>query len=802
MGIALRHIGSVVWLILLLYIAPVVVTAATVTYPVRGKVIDRNSRKPVAYANVMVAGIPGKGASTDSLGIFRIEQVPPGIYRFEATCIGYVTSSTPEYIVSASTPFIEIEMEEDANLLAAVVVTPSPFRRSIESPVSMRVIGLQEIEKSPGANRDVSRIVRAYPGVSFSPVGYRNDLIVRGGAPSENRFYMDGIEIPNINHFATQGASGGPVSIVNADLVREITFYTGAFPTNRSGALSSVLDFRLRDGNPDKQTFKATLGASEVSLSGSGHFNDRTTYLFSVRQSYLQLLFKVLGLPFLPNFIDGQFKIKTKLTEHDELTVLALTGIDKMKLNTDEKGEDAEYLLSYLPAIHQETFTVGAAYRHYAGKHVQSVTLSHNYLNNRNLKYRNNDDSSEDNLTLRLRSVEQKTTALFENQTRLGQWTLKEGAELTNSIYTNNSRQLLYKGNSGNPFSLYETSLNIIGWGAFFSSGYSTRDNRFTLSTGIRMDGNNYNRSMKQLWKQLSPRLSASYKLSEQWILNGSAGLYHQLPPYTALGYKNNEGGYLNKALKYMQVTEGSIGIDWHLHDRIMVSAEGFFKRYNRIPLSLQDNIPLACKGNDYGVVGNELLASTADGMAYGLETMFRWQVSGRFNLVSSFTLYKSEYRNHSGDKYIPSAWDNRFILNMSGTYNLPKRWSIGGKLSYIGGAPYTPYDEEKSSLVEAWNAKGQPYYDYSLYNTGRLPDFAQLDIRADKSFYLRRCMVGIYLDLQNVTGSKLKQPDVIMSTGVIENPSAPASEQRYKMKYLKQESGTLLPTLGITVEF
>ena len=684
-------------------------------------------------------------------------------------------------------------MEEDANLLTAVVVTPSPFRRSIESPVSMRVIGLQEIEKSPGANRDVSRIVRAYPGVSFSPVGYRNDLIVRGGSPSENRFYMDGIEIPNINHFATQGASGGPVSIVNADLVREITFYTGAFPANRSGALSSVLDFRLRDGNPDKQTFKATLGASEVSLSGSGHFNDRTTYLFSVRQSYLQLLFKALGLPFLPNFIDGQFKIKTRLTEHDELTVLALTGIDKMKLNTDEKGEDAEYLLSYLPTIHQETFTVGAVYRHYAGKHTQSVTLSHNYLNNRNLKYRNNDDSSEDNLTLRLRSVEQKTTALFENRTRLGQWTLKEGAELTNSSYTNNT---------DSPFSLYKTSLNIIGWGAFFSSDYSTRDNRFTLSAGIRVDGNNYNRGMKQLWKQLSPRLSASYKLSEQWILNGSAGLYHQLPPYTALGYKNNDGSYLNKALKYMRAMESSIGADWHLHDRIMISAEGFFKRYNRIPLSLQDNIPLACKGNDYGVVGNEPLASTADGRAYGLETMFRWQVSGRFNLVSSFTLYKSEYRNHSGDDYIPSAWDNRFILNMSGTYNLPKRWSIGGKVSYIGGAPYTPYDEDKSSLVQAWDAKGQPYYDYSLYNTGRLPDFAQLDVRVDKSFYFRRCMVGLYLDLQNVTGSKLKQPDVIMSTGVIENPAAPTSEQRYKMKYLKQESGTLLPTLGVTVEF
>lgn len=251
-----------------------------------------------------------------------------------------------------------------------------------------------------------------------------------------------------------------------------------------------------------------------------------------------------------------------------------------------------------------------------------------------------------------------------------------------------------------------------------------------------------------------------------------------------------------------MQVFESSLGLDWHLQDRFMVSAEGFFKRYSRMPLSLQDNIPLACKGNDYGVTGNEALVPTASGRAYGLETMFRWQASGKFNLVSSFTLYRSEYRNRPDGDFIPSAWDNRFILNMSGTYNLPRRWSIGGKLSYIGGSPYTPYDEDKSSLVEAWDAKGQPYYDYAYYNTGRLPNFAQLDLRVDKSFYFHHCMIGIYLDIQNITGNKLKQPDVIMSTGIIENPSAPVTEQHYKMKYLKQESGTILPTLGITVEF
>ena len=781
-------------LTLSLLLCNVCIYAAAVNYSVRGKVIDKQSRQPVAYANVVVAGIPGKGASTDSLGIFRIEQIPPGIYRFEATLIGYKSAVTSEYLVSASTPFIEIEIEEDENMLSAIVVTPSPFRKTVESPVSMRIIGLQEIEKSPGGNRDISRIVRAYPGVSFSPIGYRNDLIVRGGSPSENRFYMDGIEIPNINHFATQGASGGPVSIVNADMIREISFYTGAFPAYRSGAMSSVLDFRLRDGNPDKQTFKATLGASEVSFSGNGHLSDKTTYLFSIRQSYLQLLFKALGLPFLPNFIDGQFKLKTKLSAHDELILHGLVGIDKMKLNTDEKGEDAEYILSYLPTIHQETFTVGASYRHYAGKHVQSVTLSHNYLNNRNIKYLNNDESSEDNLPLRLRSVELKTHLRFENHTRLGQWTLKEGAEMNYSNYTNQTNQRIFGITS--TLSDYRTDLNIFSWGGFFSTDYTTANKRFSASAGIRTDGNNYNKEMKELWKQLSPRLSLSYELTQQWTISGNAGLYYQLPPYTALGFKDNDGLYANKNLKYMQVMETSLGLDWHLQDRLMISAEGFFKRYSRMPLSLRDDIPLACKGDDYGTVGNEALIPTAQGRAYGVETMLRWQIPERFNFVSSLTVFRSEYNS------IASAWDNRFILNVSGTYNLPRRWSIGGKLSYIGGAPYTPYDKEKSSLVEAWNAQGRPYYDYSKYNTERLPNFAQLDIRVDKSFYFHRCMVGFYLDLQNITGSRLKQQDVIMSTGVIENPSAPVGEQRYKMKYLKQESGTILPSIGVTVEF
>lgn len=769
-------------------------------HQVKGTVIDKSSRQPLEFINVMIVGL-NKGGVTNAEGKFSIGQVPPGIYRLQASAIGYKTVTTPEYILSTRDLHIQIEMEENQTELEGVTVTASPFRRDIESPVSLRIIGLQEIEKSPGANRDISRIVQSYPGVAFSPIGYRNDLIVRGGSPSENRFYLDGVEIPNINHFSTQGASGGPVGILNADLIREVNFYTGAFPTDKGNALSSVLDFKLRDGDMERNSLKATLGASEVSLASNGHLGKKTSYLVSVRQSYLQFLFDMLGLPFLPTFTDAQFKLKTRFDARNELTVLGLGGIDKMKLNTKADDEDNEYILSYLPKIQQETFTLGAVYRHYAGAHVQSVVASHSYLNNRNTKYQQNDESDPDRLMLRLRSTEQNTQLRLENSSSFRNWKVTVGTSLDYSQYSNTTFQKVYTDRA-QTFD-YHTYLGIMRWGLFGTVNYTSIDERFTASLGLRADANNYSAAMKDLSDQLSPRLSLSYQLTEHWSLSGNAGLYYQLPPYTALGFKNNNGLYANKyALRYMQVSQGSVGLNWRKGDTFEVSVEGFYKDYDKIPLSVADGIPLTCKGNDYGVIGNELLTSTAQGRSYGAELLLKWLVAKKLNLASSFTLFKSEYRTDKESEYIASAWDNRFIFNLRGTYNLPRHWSVGMKVSCIGGAPYTPYDADKSSLVTAWNAQGKPYYDYTRYNEERLSAFTQVDIRIDKTFYLKRCMLGFYIDLQNIAGSKLKQADVLMSTGVIKNPDAPIAEQRYVMKSLKQESGTLLPTLGITFEY
>lgn len=768
-------------------------------YQIKGVVIDKSTRQPLEFVNVLVVGL-GIGASTDANGDFLITQVPPGIYRLQASFLGYKTELTPEYRVNHVTPYVQIELEEENASLNEVVVTASPFQKVPESPVSLRVIGLQEIEKAPGANRDISRVVQNYPGVAFSPIGYRNDLIVRGGGPSENRFYLDGVEIPNINHFSTQGASGGPVGLIDADLIRSVKFYSGAFPADKGNALSSVLDFSLRDGDMERNSLKATLGASEVSLSSNGHIGNKTSYLVSVRQSYLQALFKILGLPFLPAYTDASFKIKTRFNSHNELSLLGLGGIDRMKLNLGIEGEDAEYMLSYLPEINQETYTVGGVYRHYSQRHVQSIVLSQSYLNNRNVKYRDNDESSEENLTLQLGSIEQETKLRMENTSSWSVWKVKAGFDLNYSRYKSNEYRKVF-ANALREYD-YHTDLSLWRWGMFASVDYAAPDKSFTASMGVRTDGNNYSDKMKELWRQLSPRLSVSYRLIEGLTLSGHVGLYYQLPSYTALGFKGEEGEYVNRHLDYISVSQESLGLSWTPNENMELSVEGFYKLYGHMPFSLSDQIPLSCKGNDYGTIGNEALSSEAKGRSYGVELMFKWLLTQKLNLSSSLTIFKSEFKDGEQGSYVPSAWDNRFILNMSGTYNFPKHWSLGAKVSCIGGSPYTPYDVEKSSLVEAWNVQGRAYYDYNRYNQERLPVFGQLDVRVDKTFYLKKCMLGFYLDIQNITASKLRQPDALMSTGQIENPSAPLSEQRYVMKSIRQESGTLLPTLGITFEY
>ena len=258
----------------------------------------------------------------------------PGLYTIKCSFVGYESKTFAEINVNPNKPTIlNINLIESSTSLDVVEITASPFQKSEESPVSKRSISATEIYRNPGGNRDISKVIQSLPGVA-STVSFRNDIIIRGGAPNENRFYLDGIEIPNINHFATQGSSGGPVGMINVNFIREVDLYSGAFPANRGNALSSVMEFKQIDGNPDRIASSLTVGSSDFGITLDGPINDKTTFVFSARRSYLQLLFSAIGLPFLPTYNDLQFKTKTKLNDKNQITIIGLGAIDDFVLNT------------------------------------------------------------------------------------------------------------------------------------------------------------------------------------------------------------------------------------------------------------------------------------------------------------------------------------------------------------------------------------------------------------------------------------------------------------------------------------
>lgn len=768
----------------------------------KGKVVDAVSNEPLPFVNIIVSGTT-IGTTTDLDGNFTLTGLNPGFIRLEASFIGYRQAISPEIEVSvANASSIEIKMEEQKEQIGEVVVKASPFRKTEESPVSLRTIGIGEIEKSPGANRDISKVIQSFPGVQSTPA-FRNDIIIRGGGPSESRFYLDGVEVPFINHFATQGASGGPVGILNADFIREVNYYSGAFPANRGNALSGVLEFNQIDGNADKTNVQFTLGASEIAATVDGPIGEKTTYVVSARRSYLKFLFNILELPFLPTFNDLQFKVKTRIDKKNELTFVGLGSKDLFDLNLEIENPDEqqEYILSQVPVNEQWSYTMGGVYKHFEKNSFQTLVVSRSHFNNSAVKYLENDDSSEENKILDYSSEEMENKIRLENTSRFGDYKLNFGGNIDFATYKNATQTQRFYGNEIVDIN-YNTTLNLVKWGIFGQVSKNIFNERLTLSLGLRTDANNYSQSMKNMFQQFSPRLSASYSITNQWSANFNTGRYYQLPSYTSLGYKENDV-LVNKEnnLKYISVDHLIGGFEYRPTSTVLFSLEGFLKDYKNYPFSINDNISLANKGADFGVIGDEAVISTSNGRAYGAEFQTRIN-SQKGNLNLSYTLVRSEFDDAAGN-YLPSSWDSKHLIALTGTRELKKDWRIGGRWRFVGGLPYTPWDLEKSSYVDVWNLTGGPSLDYSKLNANRYSAFHQLDMRVDKSFYLNKITAKFYIDIQNLYNFQAEQQDIIIrQQDANGNYLTTDNGTKYVLESVDNTTGTVLPTIGIILIF
>ena len=775
---------------------------------IKGQVVEQTTRQPVPGAVVSIID-QYERATTDADGYFIIEGVPAGYQCAYVFGLGFKTYISESFLVSSTSISTELVFElERLNLdLEEVTVVASPLRATVESPVSVRRIGVEEIDLTPGANRDISKVVQLSAGVVPISFGNRNDVLVRGGDANENKYYMDGIELPVLNHFAVQGGSGGYASLVNTDLFGGVKFYTGAFPSEFANGVSSILDMQMRVGNSDKLHGKLIVGASDIGINIDTPIskNGKTTLVASYRRSYLQFLFDIINLPFLPTYNDYQFKINSKLSDRDELYVIGLGSFDKNRLNLSIKDPDdgQQYILGYLPNNDQTSYLFGAGYKHrFDGGEILTVA-SHSYLYNELFKNTDNDLALDRVMDISNTTREYKVRSEVKLYNVAG-FSLKMGigggyGEMNSSTY-----QQIYSGDKAQVFD-YRNNINLFRYSLYATLSREIISEKLYSSIAFRADGMNYSSQTTNPLKQLSPRFSMTYNFKPRWSLSGSVGRYYQEPLYTTLSIEENRS-----RMKYLAVNSYALGLDFTPNKNSKLKIEGFYKQYNNTAISLIDSLPLSTADLEESVVGAVPAVSGGRGRSYGVELTYRNLDIRNTIINASYTLMKSEQNrldkslNPIKGSYWNSSWDVGHIANITVIHKFNRDWSLGAKWYLVGGLPYSPYDYDLSARIDAWDARNRPYIDTQYYNEYSSSVYHQLDLRVDKVWYFKSWRLGFYLDIQNVYNMSSSRQDLILPEVDAggNNVVDPNRDGYYKMKSLESSyGGTILPTLGITIE-
>ena len=796
-----------------------------------GKVVDATTNAPLPFASVVLQG-QTSGTATDFEGAYRLEGVPAGVHNVVVSFLGYTPETVFEIETTPARPaVVNVALSEAAIAVDAAEVVAESRATVEEAPLSVRSIGTNEIKRNPGGGRDISRALRSLPGVAAIP-SFRNDIVIRGGAPNENRFYLDGIEIPNINHFATQGASGGPVGMINVDLVEGVDFYAGAFPAARGNALSSVMEFRFKDPRTDQWTANAVVGTSDLGVTVEGPTGENSSLIASVRRSYLQLLFEVLGLPFLPIYNDYQYKWVWRPDDRNAVTVLGLGALDDFELNLDLASDTAApgYLnqvaiLDVLPISEQWNYMQGIKWDRYMEDGKWTFVLSRNMLNNSAFKHVDNDVDLPRTLDYVSEEIENKFRAERYRILPSG-WKVSGGMNAEYTKYNNSTTSVVYVPDVGNVDVSFGSDFKLAKYGAFAQASRPLLDNRLTLSAGLRLDGAVLLDAAEGLTlpessplanplDQFSPRLSASWSFAPGWTWNANAGIYHQLPAYTILGYAglgaDSTSTLLNwsEGLTYTTNRQLVMGIRKEIASRnAAVSVEGFYKGYTDSPASANTGIALANLGADFGVVGNETVTFDAEGRAYGMEVLLQQRLFKGYYGLLAYTLVRSEYQNPGEDlalqSWVPSSWDNQHIVSFTGGKKWDSGWEVGARVLFSGGLPFTPYALDQSLLIENWETFNAPIPDYAALNAERNGAFHQVDVRIDRKWFFDNWSLDVFADLQNITAAAPPQPDQL---DVIRDPATgrpiPSASNPgfYDPRFISTATGAVLPGLGMIVE-
>lgn len=765
---------------------------AQVTAVIYGEVIDELG-EPLIGASVFLEGTQ-LGAQTDFDGNYKISGVAPGSYNLIVNYLGFEPQTKYNIIVrSKGTPTYNFKLLEALQKLDEVVVSNANIiTRPKETPLSTQTLSAVEIATYPGSNNDVVQVAQTLPGVSPSIGGFRNDLIIRGGAPNETVYYLDGMEIPNINHFSTQGSAGGPVGLINVSFIDNVTLSTSAFNARYDNPLSGVLQFQQRDGNARNFAGNFRVSASEAALTLEGPLfkkrgeESKTTFLASVRRSYLQFLFQAIGLPIRPDYWDYQYKINHEINDFNSITLLGVGSIDDFSINQPEEFDpEQQAQVEQAPFIIQRTNTMGVSWRNRFknGNGFMQTTLSNNTLNNNFTRYA--DPENEQGVIFNNNARESETKLRYELTQFFEDWKLTSGFNVQHSDYTNSTIDV--RNNL-----TFDTAIDFMKYGLFANATRSFFDNKLDVSLGFRMDDDGFTKN-EGLLSTFSPRFSASYEFASDWRLNGSIGRYFKLPPYTILGFRDTNNELINQNVDYTQSDHLVLGLQYYFSPSSNISFEGFYKRYEDYPVSVRDGVSLANKGGGFEVLGSEPIETVGKGRSYGAELQFQQKLSNNFYGIFSYTWFYSEFTGFDSNTYLPSVWDSRHLISFVGGYKLKRNWELSSRYRFAGRTPFVPTDLDATLANYP-----EVILDYSRLGEEKLSIFSQLDVRLDKKWNFKKFAFDLFIEAQNILGQNIPSPtDFGLNRDAMGMVIQPQS-----LVAIENDGGQIIPSIGIVIDF
>ncbi|MBP1691773.1 MAG: TonB-dependent receptor plug [Bacteroidetes bacterium] len=704
---------------------------------IKGRVIDADSRIEIPGAHVMIQGTT-LGAATDDNGEFMFKDIPVGTYALRCSHISYEAIVKTDLIVgSARLTHVRLEMHLSAVEISPETITAGYFAATRMKPLSAIAFSSEEIRRAPGAGGDISRIIFGLP--SLAKVNdTKNSLIVRGGSPVENGFFVDNIEIPNINHFPVQGSTEGPIGILNVDFVEDVTFSSGGFSAGYGGRLSSIMEIGLREGNREDTDFQLDLSLQGFGGTLEGPIDKgKGSFLISARRSYLDLILDLMNEHVgLPTYSDLQGKASYHLSDRHTISLLNVLSLDSQVMS-QQNALDSK--LNIYPRYAYVSNTGGVNWQWLWGKSGYSQTSIAQTYARTDVDYI---QTRGEKLLLDNASIERESCLRNTNH-----WILDAQNTLTFGVdfkYTANRYDQFYSdyqdalGQGTSPLAVH-TSVRTTEAGIFAEYVFAPQD-LWSFSVGARVD--RYAYAGRFLF---SPRISATARFSERTTLTAAYGVHFQHLPWIIAA--QNESF---KTLSTPRADHAILSFHHLLSESTRLTLEVYGKWYSGLPVDpSQPGLFLFDEAVLSGIFLNHAqLVSAGEARSHGVELSIQKKLAEDVYGLAAASYFRSWYRDFSG-RWYRRAYDNVFSVSAEGGYKPNQQWEFSLRWLYAGGAPYTPFD------VQASQTSHKGVLDASRINGARLPAFHSLNIRADRRFHFTGSTLVVYLSIWNAYGRR-----------------------------------------------